>query len=560
MKNVIALVMGFAFVVNCFAQESSFKADSVKVKLKQHITRLASDQFEGRETGSSGEKKASQYIIMQMMLSNLEAKGKAKSPFQKFPFTKGYRIGPKTFLSVNGKVYKPVQDFYPLAFSKNDSVTGEFINVNYGIAAPQLDMDDYAKIKNPEGKVFVMLSSTPDGNNPHGKFADYDLKSRVEEAAKRGAKAVLFINPDKEIESPVFDSTHKTMAASIPVVFARALLMKTLMDGTTGTVNMEVDLEKIENSGNNILFYIDNKAKNTIIIGAHYDHLGWGDEGSLYRGTAQIHNGADDNASGTAALIELARYFKNSKAIGNNYLFIAFSGEEKGLLGSNYFVKHPVIDLESVTCMINMDMVGRLKPEDQTLIINGTGTSPSWNELMKDISIDSLKIKTTESGVGPSDHTSFYLDSIPVLHFFSGTHADYHKPTDDEPLINYDGTIKIMRFIIQLIEKIDRQPAKLLFTKTNDSNNDDAPRFKVTLGVVPDYAFDGEGMRIDGVTDGKPASKAGLQKGDIVVQLGEIKVTEMMSYMKALGKFKKGDTTKVKVKRDNEIKEFDVTF
>lgn len=560
MKNIVASVLCFVIVLNCYSQESAFQSDSIKKNLKSHITRLAHDRMEGRETGTAGEELAYRYIIMQMLLCKLEPKGGGKNILQKFPFTKGYRIGNKTSLSVNGKQFKPMQDFYPLAFSKSDSVKGDFVNVNYGISAPKLDRDDYANAKDLEGKIFVMLSSTPDGNNPHGKFADYDLKSRVEEAAKRGAKAVLFINPDKDVDSPQFDSIHKITAASIPVLFAQGLLMKTLMDGTTGAVNLKVELEKIEATGHNVVGYIDNKAKNTIIIGAHYDHLGWGDEGSLHRGTAEIHNGADDNASGTAALVELARYLKKSKATNNNYLFIAFSGEEKGLLGSNYFVKHPSIDLGSVTCMLNMDMVGRLKPEEQTLIINGTGTSPSWNELMKDISIDSMKIKSTESGVGPSDHTSFYLDSIPVLHFFSGTHPDYHKPSDDEPLINYDGTIKIMRYMIQLIEKVDKQPTKLLFTKTNDSNNDDAPRFKVTLGVVPDYAFEGEGMRIDGVTDGKPASKAGLLKGDVVIQLGEIKVTEMMSYMKALGKFKKGDTTKVKVKRDKEEKEFDVTF
>jgi membrane-associated protease RseP (regulator of RpoE activity) len=237
---------------------------------------------------------------------------------------------------------------------------------------------------------------------------------------------------------------------------------------------------------------------------------------------------------------------------------MAFSGEEKGLLGSNYFVKHPTIDLKTVNYMINMDMVGRLKPDEKTLLINGTGTAAAWKTVIDSV-MDGIKIKATESGVGPSDHTSFYLDSIPVLHFFSGTHSYYHKPSDDEALINYEGEVSIIKIILRTIDKLN-DSGKLGFIKTKDENNEDAPKFKVTLGVIPDYAFDGEGMRIDGVSDGRPAAKAGLLKGDIVVQLGEHKVTDMMSYMKALGKFSKGETTKVKVKRGNEVVEKDITF
>jgi hypothetical protein len=561
MQKFILSATFFIISLACFSQESSFNDDSVKAKLKRHITRLASDQYEGRETGSNGEKLSYQYIIMQLLRDGLTAKGDKKNFLQKFPFTKGTEFGKKTFLSVNGKSFKITDEFYPLAFSKNDSIESDFVNAGFGISAPSLDYDDYKKIKSVEKKIVVINSSTPDSSNPHGKFSDYlDLKLRVEEAVKHDAWALIFVNPDTAVENPKFDFSHKISPVSIPVIFAKGDAAKAILENANAKIKLVVELNKIEETGHNVLAYIDNHSSHIIIIGAHYDHLGYGGEESLYRGDPQIHNGADDNASGTAALIELAHYFKNSKDTNNNYLFIAFSGEEKGLLGSNYFIKHPTIDLSSVTCMLNMDMVGRLKPEQQTLIINGVGTSPAWKDLMKNIEIDSMKIKTTESGVGPSDHTSFYLDSIPVLHFFSGTHSDYHKPSDDEPLINYDGETKIIRYMIQLIEKIDKKNEKLLFTKTNDSNNDDAPRFKVTLGVVPDYAFDGEGMRIDGVTDGKPASKAGLLKGDVVIQLGENKVTDMMSYMKALGKFSKGDKTKVKVKRDKEDKEFDITF
>lgn len=306
----------------------------------------------------------------------------------------------------------------------------------------------------------------------------------------------------------------------------------------------------------NVIGFIDNKAPNTIILGAHFDHLGYGDENSLYKGDSSIHNGADDNASGVAAMLLLAEEL-SGRNINNNYLFIGFSGEEKGLFGSNYYSKNPTIDLEKVNYMINMDMVGRLN-EENALAINGTGTSPSWNEIVDDIGIDTLKLITSESGIGPSDHTSFYLKDIPVLHFFTGQHEDYHKPSDDADKINYEGIYVVTAYIDSLITRLDENE-KLTFTKTKDESKD-TPRFTVTLGVVPDYMFDGNGMRIDGVSEDKPAMKAGLLAGDIVVQLGEIEVTDMMSYMKALSEFKKGDATEVIVKRGEEKLTYPIQF
>lgn len=310
-------------------------------------------------------------------------------------------------------------------------------------------------------------------------------------------------------------------------------------------------------NGNNIIGFINNQAKHTIILGAHYDHLGWGlPAHSTYRGEVAIHNGADDNASGVATIIELAKQLKSSSFKNNNYLFIAFSGEELGLYGSKWFVEHPRLDSSKIDYMFNFDMVGRV--DSNKFVISGTGTSSAWSEAMKQIQTP-LRIKTTESGVGPSDHTSFYLKNIPVLHFFSGQHKDYHKPSDDEYKINYMGMEDVIHYVMKLVEKLDSK-GKIDFAKTKDDNNEDAPKFSVTLGVMPDYTFEGEGMRIDGVTEGKPASKAELKEGDVVIQLGEIKVGDMMSYMKALSQFKKGDTTKVKVKRGNEELEKDIVF
>ena len=293
----------------------------------------------------------------------------------------------------------------------------------------------------------------------------------------------------------------------------------------------------------------------SVVVAAHYDHLGrgWpdvhkGDEG-------KIHYGADDNASGVAAMLYLVKELQGVNT-NNNYLFIAFSGEEMGLLGSNYFVKNPTVDLEKVNYMLNMDMVGRLNDEN-TIAVHGVGTSPIFKQVLF-ANKGNLVVKEHESGVGPSDQTSFYLMDIPVLHFFTGQHEDYHKPSDDAEKLNYEGMASITSFIESVITDLDND-GKLAFRKTKNES-EEVPAFKVTLGVVPDYLFNGKGMRIDGVSEDKPAQKAGMQKGDIVVKMGEYEVIDMMSYMKSLGKFEKGTSTKVTINRNDELIELDVTF
>lgn len=315
-------------------------------------------------------------------------------------------------------------------------------------------------------------------------------------------------------------------------------------------------------TGHNVIGFIDNNAKTTIVIGAHYDHLGFGGEGSLYRGEEKaIHNGADDNASGVAVLLNLASRLKvkNDQAEikdKNNYLFIAFSGEEMGLLGSNYFSKNPTIDATAINYMINMDMVGRMKT-DSTLAVYGTGTSPMFKQTLK-ANNDKFKIVENESGVGPSDHTSFYLIDIPVLHFFTGQHEDYHKPGDDSEKLNYEGMNLISDYIFDIITDLDDN-GELVFRKTKNES-EETPRFKVGLGVVPDYLYDGKGMRIDGTREETPAFNAGLKKGDVVLKLGDSTITDMMSYMRALSVFDKGDEAAITVKRGEETVDTKVNF
>ncbi len=322
----------------------------------------------------------------------------------------------------------------------------------------------------------------------------------------------------------------------------------------------EVEFEMNPNdstiTGRNVVGYLDNKAEQTIVIGAHYDHLGYGGDGSLYRGEDKaIHNGADDNASGVAVMLDLASKLKTANT-GNNYMFLAFSGEEMGLLGSNYFTKNPTIDVEKINYMINLDMVGRLKA-DSTLAVYGVGTSPIFKQVLN-ASNDKFKLVENESGVGPSDHTSFYLVDVPVLHFFTGQHEDYHKPADDSDKINYEGMKAISDYIVTLVADLDDN-GELAFRATKNES-EEVPRFKVGLGVIPDYLYDGEGMRIDGVSEDKPAKRAGLQKGDIVIKLGDSTIVDMMGYMRALSVFNEGDKTKAVIKRDGSEMEFEIEF
>ncbi len=317
-----------------------------------------------------------------------------------------------------------------------------------------------------------------------------------------------------------------------------------------------------EGQAANIIGYIDNQRSSTIIIGAHYDHLGIGNQGSSLDTTpkGKIHNGADDNASGVAGVLELARYFKiNSKKENYNFLFICFSGEELGLYGSKFFTEHPSIDLAEANYMLNLDMIGRLNPTTNGLVVSGTGTSPVWESLLKSLSTDRLIIKTDSAGVGPSDHTSFYLKNIPVLHFFTGSHSDYHKPSDDWDKINYIGEAEILKLIVNLVDQLDRQP-KLTFLTTKNKSMNGTSSFKVTLGVMPSYSATVTGLQIDGVSDGKPAQKAGMQAGDIITQIGELQITDIQTYMEALGKFDKGQTVPVKVKRKGNELTVTVTF
>ena len=526
-------------------------------QMRYDVQYLASDLLEGREAGTKGEQLAVDYIADKFASLGLMPYGDSATYVQAFPFSAEPVPGQGNTLQIGRTKLTVGTDYELLPFSGNGLARGKVKKVGYGIQAPDLRMDDYAD-NDVKGWVAAIAVGSPDGIHPHSKYLAYhDLRIRAEKAAELGAVAVLFYNDDKEVEDPSTELSAKIKGCSIPVVFLKGDRHHELVI-TGNPFALNVDILRPQRVGHNVVGMVENGRENVVVIGAHLDHLGYGEEGSLHRGERAIHNGADDNASGIAVLLALAAdILEMDQLRANNYLFIAFSGEEKGLYGSNHWTKHPTLPISRLNYMINLDMVGRLDTSN-VIGVNGVGTSPAWAEVDRTL-VAGLKPKTTTSGIGPSDHTSFYLQGIPAIHFFTGTHADYHKPSDDVEKVNFDGMLRVTRYIEALISSLN-DDGKLAFTKTEEVNTENTPRFKVTLGVVPDYLYDGKGMRIDGITEGKPAAAAGLKVGDVVVKLGAIEVTDMMAYMKGLAQFNKGDTAPIKVLREGKEVETTVTF
>ena len=526
------------------------KADkAIVANLQAHISYLSDDKLEGRRAGSNGEKLAGEYISQQFKKAGLQPMGDNNSWFQSFDIYDGKQVNSSSHVIINGNDLKVNTDYFPLSFSANQSTEAAV-----SMALSESGVPWFINLKE-------MLEENKD--NPHFDLTQ-SLVARAEAAAAKGASALILFNSSVIPDNLQFNGKDRLNPVRIPVVyFTTDATKKYLADETANMdIKLKIDIGNKIRTGTNVVGYIDNKAPTTVILGAHYDHLGYGEDGgSLHsKNEKLIHNGADDNASGTAALIELASLLKASKGRNSNYLFIAFSGEEVGLNGSKHFIEHSPIDLKAVNYMVNMDMVGRLNESTKSLFISGIGTSPAWSQIFKVVDKKkTFNVKFDSSGTGPSDHTSFYRKDIPVLFFFTGLHTDYHKPTDDSDKINYTGELQILKYIISVIET-SATKGRLAFSKTREQPIGPTASFNVTMGIMPDYSFNGSGIKVDGISEGRPAQKAGIQLGDVIVQLGEHNTSSMEAYMQALSKYKKGDKAKVKYKRGNDIGETEVEF
>jgi hypothetical protein len=543
MKYLFILLL---FITSAASAQRLKKTDKEVIEnLKKEITFLASDKLQGRRTGSEGEKLAYEYLASQFEKAGLSPKGDNNSFIQAFHIDEGKQILPATHLIINDTALKVGADFFPLVFSGDGSAKGDV-----SPAFSEKERPWFWDIKN---------IITQNQNNPHFDINEV-IREKALDIAQKGASALIVYNSGKTDDGLQFDGKSKNPQISIPVIYlTQKTAAKYLSDDAANfTIDLQSALGSKSRTGHNVIGYIDNGAAHTIILGAHYDHLGLGqDDNALDPGNHQTHNGADDNASGTAAMIELAKALKDSKWKKNNYLFICFSGEELGLLGSKYFTENPTIPINSVDYMINCDMIGRFNDDTKTIIIGGYGTSPEWSKLLPQ-KTKSLAVKFDSSGIGPSDHTSFYLKDIPVLFFFTGMEKDYHKATDDVDKINFVGEFRVIQYIEDIIKETNNDQ-KLAFSKTREPKMETA-HFSVTLGFMPDYSYSGNGVRADAIIDGKTAQKIGMKAGDVITKLGDYPVRDLNSYMAALGKFKKGDSTVVTVMRGNDKMKLDVVF
>jgi aminopeptidase YwaD len=547
MKNlllIIVLVPALTFAQNRRERRAQEKNDKITLaNLKTHIQYLASDKLEGRRAGTQGELMAMQYIAAEFQKDGLQPKG-TNAYIQEFEINEGKKFSDTgNMFTVNDKKLELKKDYYPLSYSANASSEG-----SASMALREKGGPWFFDVK-------YLLDDN--SNNPH-----FDINDAIAKEAKlakeKGGTALIVFNSSQLVDNIQFNKNDTAASEAIPVVYLTKDGIQNFFSDATDTydIKLQVSLTRAKRKARNVIGYINFNAPTTVILGAHYDHLGYGEDDNSLDGKGQIHNGADDNASGTAALIELGRMLQKSKAHNNNYLFIAFSGEELGLFGSKYWLENPSLNVVP-NYMINMDMIGRYD-SSRKLTIGGYGTSPVWGQVFAATIDKNLVVKFDSSGVSPSDHTSFYRKDMPVLFFFTNSHSDYHKSTDDADKINYKGEVEIVNYIGRIVTATNDK-GKLAFTKTHDQDMSPVS-LPVTLGVMPDYTFDGTGMRIDAVSKGKIAEKIGLQTGDVLMQLGDYKFVDVQTYMHALQHFKKGDRTILHIKRNEKEMQFAVEF
>lgn len=553
--------------------------------LQAHVKHLASPGLEGRLAVAPGAHKAADYIAAQFKKIGLQPKGN-KGYFQEFEYTLGAMSGKNNRLALlsSGKNWNAnARHIRPLGLTTNDTVEAEAVFAGYGIIDPDKNYDDYAGI-DVQGKIVLALRGSPGFlGNPAG----YGVNRKARTAAEKGAVGFILINSPTHLYLTPMQTTQAAgsvhlVAMNVTSEVGNRLLQpagldvnkvieqidrtqKSISQPIAG-VTIRMSAEKLPNKGmaKNVLGYLPGNdpllKEEVIVIGAHYDHLGYGETGSLATDPDGIHYGADDNASGTAGLIELARVLAaERKNLKRSVLFIAFTAEEQGLIGSARFTRDPTVPLEKMVAMINMDMIGRLK--NNRLTIGGIGTSPEWRELIERVNNGSFQIMEDRSGMGASDHTSFYLKNIPVLFFFTGIHEDYHRPTDTWDKINYEGQAQILRMAQGLIKALDERPLRIAFTPTQPNTPTGGDRRTgsgIRLGLIPDYAEDVEGVMISGASPGSPAEKAGLKAGDVVVALAGKRVANIQELTALYAGLKPGEPTSIIIKRDG--KEMELTI
>lgn len=571
----------------CSSTTQEYRPASVSAdELRSHVRYLASDELRGRLSGEEGNRLAARYVADAFQRFGLKPGGDS-GYFQNFPFVASVKEGPESRLSVataGGTMSFPTDDqFRPLSFSSDTTLTAALVFSGYGISADTLHFNEYAGM-NVRNKIVLVCRYAPDGDTSK-KFADkMTLVAKAYAARDSGAAGIIFItSPSNEtgseligfraqINAPIgiasgtmlwsaadslFRACGKDLRASRDRIASTGMPGSYELPGAQATLRTQVI--KVRARTANVVGILEGSDPHlrdeALVIGAHMDHLGMGGQGSgsLQPDTVAIHHGADDNASGTAGMLELARTFSSRPdRPRRTMIFMAFSGEELGLLGSAWYAGHPTFPLDRTVAMINMDMIGRLK--DSILVVEGMGTSSAWEPLVRSENRDSLfHLKLKPDGFGPSDHSSFYAKDIPVMFFFTNLHGDYHRPSDTWEKINYEGERAIVEYVSSIAETIATRETRPPFTKAPVSmaaaGGDERGEVRVSLGVIPDFADEGTGLKITGTRNGSAAEKAGLKGNDIIIKFGADDVKNIYDFTHLLGKYKPGDEVTIVVKR-----------
>jgi Zn-dependent M28 family amino/carboxypeptidase len=573
--------------------------DSVQVRLRRDVTFLASDPCEGRGVATPGINLAAAYIAAEFKKAGLKPGGAGGSYYQPFTMPGGVLEAPPD-LALAGPLGQRVelkagQDYEPMGLSYSGEVKNAplaFVGYGATVASKEISYDDYAGL-DATGKVVVILRETPRTGNAAAPFPGgrrpSSLVEKLQNAERHHAAAVLFVSDaadaaDGDDLMTFSYSATVTGSAKLPAFHVRRATVDALLQGSLGTTlaerEQDIDRDLRPHSADlpgwaaslslqvgrsirtkNVVGHLDGAgplAQETVVVGAHYDHLGYGGPGSL-AGVKKpaIHHGADDNGSGATALMELARQFARlPNRQGRRLVFVAFSGEEMGLYGSVHYCKEPLFPLDDTVAMVNLDMVGRLRPDKESkkdrLIIEGTGTAKGFNDLLDRVNAKyDFQLKRVPSGFGPSDHSSFYAKQIPVLFFFTDDHPDYHRPSDTAEKINVAGMERVLDMAADVITDLAAAQERPRYVKLATSSNA-APGDFPKVGIRPSYGDDKEGVLLDGVSDGGPAARAGLKAGDRIVDLGGRTIKNLEAYMTLIRAHKKGEPIEFGVLRDGK--------
>lgn len=590
-KIFVFICLLFSVSVNfIFAQTDIEKVrnnEITKEEVYEHIKYLASDKLEGRFPGTTGGTLAMDYISKEFKTYGLTPYGDS-SYIQKVEMTTDLQLGKNNeLIFLKGKetvTLKVEKDWIPLGFTSNGKMSGELVFLGYGISAPDLNYDDYKDI-DVNGKIVVIMTSSPTSTANNNTFYQYEsLFKKLSKARDNKAAGIIVISGyETEDILPKLTYSLAKQSSGIPIIKVKRNNIENMFSELNmdfekiqkdinskqkpnsfslgkWSVKANINVEQVKAGTGNVIGYLegnDSTLKNyVIVIGAHYDHLGWGGENSLYESKdKKIHPGADDNASGVTGVLEIAQKLSaNKELLKRSILFICFTGEEEGLIGSTYFTNSSIFNKLLIVTMINMDMIGRM--ENDKLVINGTGTSSLWvNELDELNKKYNFSMSYIPDGYGSSDHSSFYSKNIPVLFFFTGIHPDYHKPSDTYDKINTAGEEKVIKYVYDLAIDISTVNRLIDFTRVvnNNEKKQETGQFKVYVGTIPDFSSNEEGYKISGVKEGSPADKGGIIAGDLMIKFGGKEIKNIYDYTAALGEHKPGDEIEITVKRNNEV-------